>query len=215
MLTPTSSTWCAVPCDTRDNCGPPPHEARACNTHGGLTLACCTRGPLAQVADRLGGAGAVDLSATPLLSSGHRARASAWRHAPGGGGSAASPPATWLAGKLRAPSKYEARRLAETRAAHKERATHARAVAATAATAYKAAGGAAACGSAVQAPPAFVASPVEVVFTDVLAGATQRAEVALINRGATKASIRLVEVAGEVRRRKGAHACRICDCRQR
>lgn len=121
---------------------------------------------------------------------------------------------------VRQLSKYEATKLAEAQARHRDRTTHERAAAAAAAAAVAAASGsdaassaAAAAGAAAaacaasskgvqtmdKAGPSFVASPPEVVFTDIEAGVIRRAEVALINRGPAKGSIRLVDVSGEVR----------------
>jgi hypothetical protein len=129
----------------------------------------------------------------------------------------------WRPLRVRAPSKFEAERLAAAKARHRECMRHEAAAAAERGDSASrrpptleqgpanelgcVAGngdtlGSAAAGpsskSAAEATPCFAACPPEVVFEDIEAGAPRRAEVVLVNRGAAKASIRLLDVPGEV-----------------
>jgi len=201
---------------------------------------------VALVADRLGCASKVDLSASPLLPSAYKRKTpSTAQHisssgsdleeernaadvdddggSSGGEGGqvnrhrqGAASSSAWKVLSVRQLSKFEADRLAASKALHRERVTHERSrrqqqealqkdpelSEAASGSTLPAAAGTAACVDH-QGPPAgtpsFVASPPEIVFQDIVAGVRHQRAVTLINRGPTKSSIRLVDVPGEVR----------------
>jgi hypothetical protein len=109
-------------------------------------------------------------------------------------------PAGWKVLSVGQRSKLEAQQLEASKARHHERVRHTREQQHAAGGQHSGADGAAGADSSQEATgrQPFIANPPHVVFADIVPGAPQRAEVVLVNAGPVKASIRLVDVEGEV-----------------